>query len=410
MTTALRAPTGHERGGDSLPEGVAGSRIVGALHRAPDGTITAANDAFLRMAGRTRAELDEGALQWDALFAPAATHDEEEWEAELARPDHRTAAVMLEAIGRGERGATFLVVDVSATHTAEAALVRAREVLEERTRQLSGTATETEAVAVADERNAGDSTAAAHLEAERRRVEELAAHLANANRELDAFSYSVSHDLRTPLRSIDGFSRVLMTNYASALDERGRDYLGRVRNAAQRMSQLLDDLLKLARTSRASFSATEVDLSALAAQIASELQQSEAPRNVRWDIAPGLVVRGDRTLLRVVLENLLGNAFKFTSKREDATIEIGCERAGPTPVFFVRDNGAGFDMAYADQLFGVFQRLHTNDEFEGTGIGLATVQRIVHRHGGEVWAEAAAGRGATLRFTLGAPRPRETDR
>lgn len=221
-----------------------------------------------------------------------------------------------------------------------------------------------------------------------------------ANRELESFSYSVSHDLRAPLRSIDGFSQALLDDYAGSIDERGKRYLNHVREAAQEMGQLIDDLLQLSRVTRGDLRRAEIDLSEPAEAIAGQLSASDPTRRVDWEIAAGLVVEGDRRLLRILLENLLANAWKFTRKREDARIEVGCRVEGGTAVYFVRDNGAGFDMQYVDKLFGPFQRLHASDEFEGTGIGLATAQRIVHRHGGRIWAEGAVDQGAMFSFTL----------
>ena len=233
-----------------------------------------------------------------------------------------------------------------------------------------------------------------------RRVDARTRDLAAANKELEAFSYSVSHDLRAPLRAIDGFSKVLLTNYAPVLDDRGRNYLGRVRAATQRMSELIDDLLGLARVGRKELARKEVDVTALAARVAAELARRDAERAVRVEIAPGLSAHADPQLLTIVLENLMGNAWKFTGKSPAACIEVGQERNGASGPFYVKDNGAGFDMAYADKLFGAFQRLHLDTDFEGTGIGLVTVQRIVSRHGGRIWAEGAVGKGAVFRFTL----------
>lgn len=224
--------------------------------------------------------------------------------------------------------------------------------------------------------------------------------LQNVNRELEAFSYSVSHDLRAPLRSIDGFSKALLEDCGDSLDETGRGYLMRVRNAAQRMGNLIDDILKLARVSRSELTNDLVDLSLLARRICADLRQREPQRNVEVAIAPNLQLRGDPRLLQIALENLLQNAWKFSSKRELAKIEFGQTTRGGETIFFVRDNGAGFDMAHAEKLFGVFQRLHAMTEFEGTGIGLATVQRIVAKHGGRVWGEAEKDRGATFFFAL----------
>jgi PAS domain S-box-containing protein len=234
-----------------------------------------------------------------------------------------------------------------------------------------------------------------------RRVAQRTAQLEAANKELEAFSYSVSHDLRAPLRGIDGFSRALLERYADQLDEKGKHYLQRIRAGTQRMGELIDDLLQLSRVTRSEMHLTLVDLSALAKAIAAELEQTQPERQVAWVITPGLVANGDARLLRVVLENLLNNAWKFTSNRACSRIEFGkiLEKDLST-AYFVRDNGAGFDMTYVDKLFGAFQRLHTTTQFPGTGIGLATVQRIIHRHGGQVWAQGAVEQGATFYFTL----------
>ena len=232
------------------------------------------------------------------------------------------------------------------------------------------------------------------------RVAERTAELIAVNKELEAFAYSVSHDLRAPLRSIDGFSRALLKDSAGRLTATGQDYLRRVRAASQRMGQLIDDLLNLSRLMQTEMRHGVVDLSALAQAIATELQQHEPERQVEFGIAEGVVANGDARLLRVVLENLMGNAWKFTSKHSSARIEFGVTQIEGAPAYFVRDDGTGFDMACADKLFGAFQRLHDRGEFEGSGIGLATVQRIIHRHGGRTWAEGEVERGATFYFTL----------
>ncbi len=236
-----------------------------------------------------------------------------------------------------------------------------------------------------------------HLE---RRVDERTAELAAANQELEAFSYSVSHDLRAPLRSIDGFSQVLVEDFGEVLGEEGQGYLGRVRAAAQRMAALIDDLLSLSRVTRAEMHYEEVDLSAVAQEIAKDLQNETPGRNGTFTICESVHARGDRGLLKVALENLLGNAWKFTGQREAALVEFGCQADNGKAIYYVSDNGAGFDMEYQHKLFGAFQRLHRASEFPGTGIGLATVQRIVRRHGGQVWAKASPGQGATFFFTL----------
>jgi len=221
------------------------------------------------------------------------------------------------------------------------------------------------------------------------------------NHELESFSYSVSHDLRAPLRSIDGFSQALLEDYGSQLDPTGQDFLSRIRAATQRMGNLIDDLLTLSRVTRSDIKMKSIDLSQLARRIATDLQKSQPARQVEVEIAAGLSVYGDAHLLQVVLENLLSNAWKFTSKHPQSKIEVGTmQQEGGIPTYFVRDNGAGFDMAYVDKLFSPFQRLHGMQDFPGNGIGLATVQRIVHRHGGRVWAEGEVERGATFYFTL----------
>jgi len=226
------------------------------------------------------------------------------------------------------------------------------------------------------------------------------AQLEAANAELDAFAYSVSHDLRAPLRGIDGFSQALLEDYADRLDGTGKDYLARVRSGSQRMAMLIDDLLNLSRVTRSQMHLAAVDLSALARGIAVDLQKRDPERRAEFNIAPGLQVQADPGLMRVALQNLLDNAWKFTGKRPTARIEVGSATHDGRPAYFVRDNGAGFDMTYAHKLFGAFQRLHGAEEFDGTGVGLATVQRVIHRHGGRVWAEAAVDGGATFYFTL----------
>ncbi len=232
------------------------------------------------------------------------------------------------------------------------------------------------------------------------RVKERTAHLEVVIKELEAFAYSVSHDLRTPLRGIDGFSQVLLDEYSVALGKEGKEYLHRVRAAAQRMAQLIDDMLNLSKVTRIEMRRERVNLSAIAQDVAAELSRTQPERKVVFVIAQEVIVTGDGRLLRVVFENLLGNAWKFTSARPEARIEFGIEKKLGETVCFVHDNGAGFDMKHADRLFGAFQRLHTDEEFAGNGIGLATVQRIIQRHGGRVWAEGQVEEGAIIRFTL----------
>lgn len=231
------------------------------------------------------------------------------------------------------------------------------------------------------------------------RVQQRTAELETTNRELEAFSYSVSHDLRAPLRTIDGFSLALEEDYAEAVDAVGRDYIRRVRAGVQRMGTLIDDLLQLSRITRAEIVREEFDLSGLARTVAGELKDGEPGREIEIRMEEELRTHADPKLVRVALENLLGNALKFSSKVECAVVEFGWD--AEEKAWFVRDNGAGFDMYYADKLFHAFNRLHGDKDFKGSGIGLATVARVVHRHHGRIWAEGAVGRGATFWFTLG---------
>jgi light-regulated signal transduction histidine kinase (bacteriophytochrome) len=235
------------------------------------------------------------------------------------------------------------------------------------------------------------------------RVRERTAELETANQELEAFSSSVAHDLRAPLRVISGFSHALLEDAADRLAPEDVRHANQIRDAAGRMSELIDDLLDLARISRIEPRRRRVDISELARGVLAGIRAAQPGRDVEIVVADDLAAHADPRLVEVVLTNLLGNAWKFTGKREHARIELGVMPGNRPSVYFVRDNGAGFDPAQAGKLFGVFQRLHTADEFDGTGIGLATVQRIIHRHGGVIWAEAELGRGATFYFTLEAP-------
>ncbi len=232
------------------------------------------------------------------------------------------------------------------------------------------------------------------------RVRRRTAQLEAVNDELEAFAYSVSHDLRTPLRSMDGFSQAILDDYSDKLDDTGKDFLHRIRNASRRMGQLIDDMLKLSRLTRSEMSYQQVDLSRIAEEIRRELQATNPERCVEWVITPGATAHGDARLLRIAMANLLGNAWKFTTGHERARIEFGLEERDSETIYYVKDDGAGFDMAYADKLFGAFQRLHGATEFAGTGVGLATVQRIINRHSGRIWAEAEVEKGATFYFTL----------
>lgn len=254
------------------------------------------------------------------------------------------------------------------------------------------------AAAVAERKSAEEKFRRLSVELERR-VQERTAQLEGTNKELEAFCYSVSHDLRAPLRTIRGFSEVLLEQYLPQLDVRGQDFLRRTCDAGLQMDKLIEDLLKLSRVTRGEIDQRNINLSAIASDIADQLVRSEPKRRVEFAIAPNVSANGDERLLRLVIDNLLRNAWKFTGKQARPRIEFGRQNGDSSP-FFVRDNGVGFDMAYAGKLFGVFQRLHSPAEFAGSGVGLAIVQRVVNRHGGRVWADAKVDSGATFYFTL----------
>lgn len=238
------------------------------------------------------------------------------------------------------------------------------------------------------------------LKKQRDYLDQLVRDLEAANKELESFVYSVSHDLRAPLRTINGFSEIVLQDYKDKLDNTGKEYLNRIKEATKRLNQLVDDMLKLFRIIKTEVNREDVNLSDMAQSIYDDLRQSQTNRSVEFIVTPQLLVNGDRQLIQILMRNLLENAWKYTSKCPNARIEVGFVTENGKKAYFVKDNGAGFEMKYADRLFLPFQRLHSDQEYAGNGIGLSIVQRIVQRHGGEVWAKAKVGEGATFYFTL----------
>jgi PAS domain S-box-containing protein len=409
-----------------------------------DGTITEVNTRFLELTGVEQQRVDSGTLTWLDLTPPELRQRSSEQsgrirqqgvivpeEDVLYRADGSRLPVLAGGAllpGAGDEWIAFLL------DRSEQA--RQRETIEERNAELEQLNAELEARTDEVERLASDlqsrnvlleqlreaaqqanvqlslnnadlsgqNNRLAELEREAReaaaQLESRATELQRINAELDSFSYSVSHDLRAPLRAIEGFSKALEEDYADQLDADAQRYIARIRAGTVRMAQLIDDLLQLSRVSRAELNIGRLDISELAQVVAAQLADSDPSRNVEWTIAPGLVTQADGRLLRIVLENLMGNAFKFTAKRDPARIAFTQVETEQGPAFSVSDNGAGFDMAYASKLFTAFQRLHTVEEFPGTGIGLSIVRRIISRHDGEIWAESRPEEGTTFYFTL----------
>lgn len=377
---------------DRLYRSLFNANIVGVARWNLQGDYINVNDAFLEIIGRSRADATAPVTRRDVTAPESREADEraiaqlratgrcDVYLKEFIRADG-TRRVVLAAgslLSGAEAEGIGVYVDVTARVKAEEELRNANEILQKRLDDLFGT-------------TGGSQT-----------VQALAGRLADANAELESFAYSVSHDLRAPLRSIDGFANELLLGYAANLDSRGQHYLARIRAAAGRMSDLIDALLQLSRIGRATLKMQPVNLSDLAARVAADV--AEYSPSIAFDIAPNLQVAGDLMLLRVALDNLLRNAAKFSAIRSRPVVEVGAMEEDGRTVYFVRDNGVGFDMQYADRLFSPFQRLHSATDFPGTGVGLAIVSRVVQRHGGRVWASAAPEQGATFFFTLGDPR------
>jgi PAS domain S-box-containing protein len=365
-----------------------------------DGTIRSWNAGARRIYG-----YDEEDVKGKSIATLCPPELQDDWREVVASVGQGELIQGRETIRMRKDGTRFFVsMTVSPIRDADGAIVGistiARDISErkraeqERARLLQ---LEQEARRELQLKNAEVEQLNAELE---ERVRMRTTELETSNKELEAFSYSVSHDLRAPLRSIDGFSHILLDEYQDKLDDEGKDFLARVRTASQQMGILIDALLQLSRVSRSEMKRDEVNLSEIVNSIAADLRKNAPERQVEFRIAQGAIERGDARLLDVAMRNLLENAWKFTSKRPLTVIEFGTVQNDGRRAYFVRDNGAGFDMAYGDKLFGAFQRLHSVAEFEGSGIGLATVQRILRRHGGRIWAEGAPDQGATFYFTL----------
>ena len=396
---------GHRTVGSKLLAAIVDSSDDAILSITLDGVITSWNKAAERIYGYQAAEIIGCSV---SLLIPPDRPDEMAETLDGIRIGERVDHY--ETTRRRKDGATVAIsLTVSPVHDAAGGIVGASSIAHiitesDRGRAQARTASQhSRSLNILEDLSAAQAQIQmlnAELEA---RVEQRTAELVVANKNLEAFTYSVAHDLRSPLRALSGYSEALTEDYGDVLDETGRWYTERIQAATLRMGTLIDDLLLLARVSRAEMSLERVDLSAEVAAIAAELQAREPGRRIRFAIDDGVRVTADRTLIRTVLQNLVENAWKFTAKRDGAAIEFATTPAEDAEVCcYVRDNGAGFDPAFAGKLFQPFQRLHAVTEFPGTGIGLASVRRIIERHGGRVWAEGAVGCGATFYFTLNA--------
>lgn len=367
------------------------STLVGFASWDANGRLSSANLELCRLTGVERRSLEHGTVTIAELIPGVQWQSPGIQERTITRAG--TAVTLRMEMDGTARQAFF--VDVTAQRAAERAVANARDLLEARAAAITGSDL-TQLVP-----SARLQDAQTQLERQQIEIEELLDRVAAAHQELEAFSYSVSHDLRTPLRALDGFSRELAETYAPALEPRAQHYISRIRAGAQKLDRIIDDLLRLSRVGRTAMNVTRTDLADIARTIAAELSAMLPARSVRWIFPDAAPVDADRELIALALQNLLQNAFKFTAQRKEAVIELRIAGTSARPAYSVVDNGAGFDMQYADKLFAPFQRLHPSSSFEGTGIGLATVKRIIHRHGGQVWAESTPDLGAAFSFTLG---------
>jgi PAS domain S-box-containing protein len=353
------------------------SNIDALVTTDPQGIISDVNQQMVALTGRTRDELI--GAPWRKFFT------------DPVRADTAIKRVL------AENRVSNYELTVRALNGEETVVSYNAATIHDRDRKLQGVFAA--ARDVTERKQAAEKLGRLNADLEQRVIHRTA-ELAAANMELEAFSYSVAHDLRAPLRSMDGFALVLIEDYGNKLEQEGKDALERIRAASQRMGELIDDMLRLSQVTRAELRVARVDLSAIAREIADGIDREQPGRFVEWVIEPGMSVRADPALMRIAMQNLLQNAWKFTGRTERPVVRVGALTGGANNVYFVADNGVGFDTAHADNLFGAFQRLHHADDFPGTGIGLAIVQRIIRRHDGKIWAEAREGNGATFSFTV----------